>query len=254
MHVIRLSDAFAVHVKAVGRKPCSIPILLDMSVNKDEGSLDETQYSTWLSEEERRHHKRLTLAKRRKEWLAGRICAKFAIDDYFRTYGKGWKLPPWAEVTISNSDTGRPYAMLVGGERLPGRPDISISHSGEFALALVAQTFCGVDIQKTSPTLVRVKERFCADQEERLLTSALRKSDHLMSLARLWAAKEAAKKALSITAMPGFLDLILADIEETGKEEHIFVFSLHSLRDAVPSEVRVASTCHQLYGLGVCIP
>jgi hypothetical protein len=54
--------------------------------------------------------------------------------------------------------------------------------------------------------------------------------------------------------MPGFLDLVLDDIEKVGKEEFTFIFGRHSRRDPVPSGVRVASTCHQLYGLGVCIP
>lgn len=251
IHIV--TDTFAAHIKAAVRKPCSVPVLLDMSALKDGVSIDETQYKSWLSEEERRRLHRFTLAKRRKEWLAGRICAKAAIDDYFLTYGKGRKIPTWTEVTITNSDTGRPRAILAGGEQLPEGPDISISHSGDLALALAAQTCCGVDIQKTSRTLVRVKERFCTDQEEQLVSSTVRKNNPLMPLALLWAAKEAAKKALSVTVMPGFLDLVLASVENAGHDEWLLIFRDYHHAGFSP-EIHVAVACYQTYALGICVP
>jgi phosphopantetheinyl transferase len=251
IHVV--TDTFAARIKAVISKPCSVPVLLDMSALEADVHLNETLLKSWLSEEERQHLHRFTLAKRRKEWLAGRICAKAAINDYFLTYGKGWNLPPWNEVTITNSESGRPCAILAGGERLPGGPDISISHSGDLALAFASQTCCGVDIQKTSRTLIRVKERFSTDREEQLVASNVRKNDPLMPLGLLWAAKEAAKKALSGTGMPGFLDLVLTDIEKIGEEELLFLFKRSPHRDNAPSEVRVASICYQIYSLGICI-
>jgi phosphopantetheinyl transferase len=251
IHIV--TDTFAARINAVIRKPCSVPVLLDMSALEAGGNLDTTQFQSWLSEEERRHLHRFTLAKRRKEWLAGRICAKAAIDNYFLTYGKGWNLPPWDEMTITNSDSGRPRVILTDGVQIPGGPDISISHSGDLALAIAAKTCCGVDIQKTSRTLIRVKERFSTDREEQLVASNVRKNDPLMPLGLLWAAKEAAKKALSGAGMPGFLDLVLTDIEKIGEEEFLFIFEYSPRRDNAPSEVRVASTFYQIYSLGICI-
>jgi 4'-phosphopantetheinyl transferase EntD len=251
IHIV--TDTLAARINTIIGKSCSVPFLLDMSALEAGGDLATTQFQSWLSEEEQRHLHRFTLAKRRKEWLAGRICAKAALDDYFITYGQGWKLLPWNEVTITNAESGRPYAILAGGERLTGGPDISISHSGDLALALAAKTCCGVDIQKTSEKHIRVKERFSTDREEQLVASKMRKKDPLMPLGLLWAAKEAAKKALSGTDMPGFLDLVLTDIEKIGEEELLFLFKRSPRRDNAPSEVRVASTCYQIYCLGICI-
>jgi 4'-phosphopantetheinyl transferase EntD len=254
MHIITVSDTFTAHVKTTGRQPCSIPVLFDISALGDGVSLDETHYKSWLSAEERQQLHQYTLAKRRSEWLAGRICAKAAIADFFRTHCRGLKIPVFAEMTIVNSDTGRPCAILAGGKRLPEGPDISISHSGSLALALAAQTCCGVDIQKTSKKLIRVKERFCTDQEERLLFSEAWKNDQLMPLALLWAAKEAAKKALSMAAMPGFLDLVLACIEKMGHDEFLFIFRNQHRHACLPLEIQVAVACFQTYALGICIP
>lgn len=253
-HIIILSETFLAHIKAAGKQPCSAPVLLDLTALGDNAGLDETHSTAWLSEQERCAFHHFKLIKRKKEWLAGRICAKIAIKDYFRTNYPEQKIPASAELSIINSKTGRPLPTWNNGERLHKGLDISISHSGNLALALAAQTCCGVDIQNIKESLARVKERFCTNQEECILSSALRENSPLMHLTLLWAAKEAAKKALSITEMPGFLDLVLDCIERVGEEEHFFIFR-HSHRLArSPLEIRVVTTCHQNYALGICIP
>jgi len=252
LHTIKVTETISAHIKAAGRQACSDPVLLDLSTL--EADSNELYCTAWLSEQERGHYHRFKLEKRKKEWLAGRICAKIALEDYFRTHCRGQKIPAGLEVTIATSKSGRPCATWNDGERLHQGPDISISHSGNLALALAAQTCCGVDIQKTTDTLVRVKERFCTAPEERLLLSTVQKTDPRMHLALLWAAKEAAQKALSISAMPGFLDLVLVRIEQIGHKELLFIFRRHDLQVHLPAEILVVTTCYQTYGLGICIP
>jgi phosphopantetheinyl transferase len=249
LRTITVSETISAQIKAVGRQLCSDPVLLDLSTL--DAGLNESYCTAWLSEQERQHFHRFKLEKRKKEWLAGRICAKIALEKYFRAHCQGQRIPAAAEITISNTKAGRPFAILNSGELVHQGPDISISHSGNLALALAAQTCCGVDIQKTSDTLVRVKKRFCTAPEEHLLESVVQKNDPRMHLALLWAAKEAAKKALSISAMPGFFDLILVRIEQTGRKELLFIFGRHA---RLPSEIFVVTNCYQTYACGICIP
>jgi phosphopantetheinyl transferase len=251
-HTIKASATISAYIKATGRQACSDPVLLDLSAL--EADLNEMHCNAWLSEQERGLYHRFKLEKRKKEWLAGRICAKIALENYFLTHCRGQKIPAGPEVTIAASKSGRPFATWNGGERLHQGPDISISHSGNLALALAAQTCCGVDIQKTTDTLVRVKERFCTTPEERLLLSTVQKIDPRMHLALLWAAKEAAQKALSLSVMPGFLDLVLVRIEQIGHKELLFIFRRQGRQTPLPSEILVVTTCYQTYGLGICIP
>jgi 4'-phosphopantetheinyl transferase EntD len=249
---ITVSDRLPMLVKTIGRQTCSNPIFLDLAAM--EHIDQEAMQAAWLSEQERQQLSRLTLPKRRREWLAGRICAKIAIEDYLDTYAPYRGIADHSGLSIINSDAGRPYATLDGGGRMLGVPDISISHSSRLAAALAAKSCCGVDIQKTSKTLVRVKERFCTAREEDLLLSSGGYDNPLMHLALIWAAKEAAQKALSIVDMPGFLDLVLTRIEKTGYETQLFMFNRYHRHARLASEIRVLAAGFEEYGLGICIP
>lgn len=250
LHSLTVSENFTLLVKGMGKQLCSDPILLDISAVANH--FDDEMVSVWLGEQERHRLADFKLPKRRNEWFAGRICTKMAIRDYFRSHGED--IPDHLDISIMNSDDGRPFAALGHEQRILKEPEISISHSSGLTFALAAKSSCGVDIQKISETLIRVKERFCTDQEERLLSTVPQHSDSLMQLAMLWAAKEAAQKALSMVNMPGFLDLALICIEKTGYEELLFIFNRYHRHARLASEIRVLATCFNGYGIGVCIP
>ncbi len=244
---ITATDSLADLITTIAKGPCSAPVLFDIPTL---GPAEEAALQAiWLSGEERQRMSRLAFPKRRKEWLAGRICAKMAIEDYFRSLGRESDIPDRTELTIASSDVGRPFVLCRGTHPFPPEPEISISHSGGFALALAAGSPCGVDIQKTGEGLVRVKERFCTAREEDLLGPVM--NDPLLHLALLWAAKEAAQKALSLAGMPGLLDLVLEGIEKIGREELLLLFSRSHLR---ASQIRVLAGTIEGYGLGICIP
>jgi 4'-phosphopantetheinyl transferase EntD len=244
----RLTDL----IKVIGRRPCSSPVLLDLAL-MDQIDNEEFQ-ADWLSEREKLQLNRFTLPKRRREWIAGRVCAKIAIEQYLEMYGLGKDIPRHDELSIVNSVMGRPYILVNKDYSIPELPDISISHSKGFALALASQSSCGVDIQKTSDAMIRVKERFCRSQEENLLLSSIENDNPLIHLTLLWAAKEAAQKALSIDRMPGLLDLELICIERDGSQELLFVFNRYHRHARAASKVRVLATAFAGYGLGICIP
>ncbi|MDR3629551.1 MAG: 4'-phosphopantetheinyl transferase superfamily protein [Desulfocapsaceae bacterium] len=248
-----LPETLLAQIRASDRQACSIPVLLDFSALKTCADLKTMDMEKWLSAEEKDRFLEFKLQKRQIEWLAGRIGAKIAVRDYFRTHFRDQKMPADNEIVIANSAGGRPFIARIGKEVWRQAPDISISHSGDLSLALAAATCCGVDVQRAVDTLTRVKERFCATHEERLL-AGVQESRPLIPLALLWAAKEAAKKALSILAMPGFSELVLTGIDRTCSQVPVFIFTRHRHQTGPPEKIRVATACHQTSAIGICIP
>ncbi len=236
-------------VKELGEY-CSSPVLIDIATVESNDSR-EIQ-SSWLSMQEQKQLNRYTFAKRRREWLAGRICAKIAIRDYVKNR-KRILLDP-IDLSIVNTDGGHPVAVFAGSATPLKMPEISISHSGEFALALAAESSCGVDIQKANQSIFRVKERFCQEPEEELLLPCTKDFDPLLRLTLLWAAKEAAQKAQSGDNMPGFLDLVLTAIEPAGLRGMVFFFNRCQRHSHLISQTRVLVTDLKQYGIGICIP
>lgn len=159
----------------------------------------------WLSPAELERLHSLKFQKRKHEWLSGRLCAKTAITD-FRTLQAKDKLL-LNQIVIDNGPSGRPYISLpksvVGGESC----DISISHSNRYALAIAADTACGIDVQEPKHTLSRVKERFCLDKEELFFDKSTLQGGEMGPLTLLWAAKESIRKAYSNHFIPEFLQL-----------------------------------------------
>jgi 4'-phosphopantetheinyl transferase EntD len=163
--------------------------------------------TTALSAGEQARLASFSLPKRRAQWHAGRICAKQAIAGYLQRHFPGLPCPDLRELVIANLPTGRPFIDST----IPALSglDLSISHSGGFAAALVSATACGIDIQEDTPTLDRVSDRFCREDERDLLRH-LPGTIGMERLNMVWTAKEAARKAATNDRMPGFLELALA--------------------------------------------
>ncbi len=153
-----------------------------------------------------KEHKQLgeyQLKKRRDEWLTGRICAKiaagnFLADDTFLA----------TQLIIATKSTGRPFLTGEIPQRLH-QSDVSLSHGAGYGLATVTEGRCGVDVEAITRDFHRIQEKFCSPQETQNMAQHATKLTTQQSLALLWTAKEASKKALSFTKTPGFLDLRL---------------------------------------------
>lgn len=191
--------------------------------------------------------------KRRSEYLTGRICAKMAIQGFLQL-SKTVALPlKPGDIEIVSTISGRPDVRVHAAHTGALKMDISISHSGEYGVALATGSRCGIDLQLRQASLLRVQEKYCGADEDKVLAAFLPDHDTLSRLALLWSAKEAAKKALSYWKMPGFLDLQ--------------VIKLKSLRDAVvfclrfrpaghrhmPKEVHVVAGLFGDYALAICL-
>ncbi|MCF6290444.1 MAG: 4'-phosphopantetheinyl transferase superfamily protein [Desulfobacterales bacterium] len=141
-------------------------------------------------------------AKRKLEWLGGRIAAKQAV--HILRPGPGRR-----DRQIIADRHGRPFFSDRAGNILE-TPTLSISHSHGLAAALAVESgSCGLDIQKIVATIHRVRQRFTSPPEMTLIRRAEKKLTKEAGLTIIWAAKEALRKAAGITPLPGFLELRL---------------------------------------------
>jgi phosphopantetheinyl transferase len=196
----------------------------------------------WLSNEELRRFSTFKLDKRRKEWLGGRICAKLAAGQISDIQVQH----QFSRIVVINAPGGRPSIQINGHDRSRSF-DVSISHSSNFAIAILATDFCGIDIQETTETLLRVKERFCSLDDEKILNTFLQAHAEATRLNYLWTAKEAIRKALSYHEVPEFLRLKLFKIEILQEN----LFSLHfSYKDQT---VKTICGPYRNYCLSLCV-
>ncbi len=161
--------------------------------------------SRYLADEELAVWRSFTLAKRRLEWLGGRLAAKHAAMAYA---GAAQAIPEWRRWRLDSLASGRPV-LAAGVEPLPA---VSISHSHGQAVALAADAGCGIDIQRPSPTVVKVQARFCSPEEETLLASLRAGFGDEIGLTLLWAAKEAVRKALPLSPLVAFSEVELVAV------------------------------------------
>ncbi|MGB3209635.1 MAG: 4'-phosphopantetheinyl transferase superfamily protein [Desulforhopalus sp.] len=194
------------------------------------------------------------LPKRRSEYLTGRICAKIAIREFSKRTRPNPIPLTLPEIEITNTANGRPAACIHSSENSAVKMDISIAHSGDYGVALATASKCGIDLQRRDAALLRVQEKYCSRNEHNLLKTVLTEYDTTTQLAILWAAKEAAKKALSYWQMPGFLDLDLQLLQHL--EEYIalsFKVTNQSWCRQSPEKLTVTAGMIDDYALAICL-
>jgi len=170
-----------------------------------------TQTKQWLHEKELIKLSSFSFKKRYREWLGGRICSKQGLYTYLQQQDSFQFIPEPQQYLVASEESGKPY--FTGFRDIDfSFPELSISHSKDFATALISKTYCGIDIQYPAENLYKVKEKFCTEQEELLLQQGLPKLSALQQLTLLWTGKEAIKKMLSPTGIPGFHELSLQEI------------------------------------------
>lgn len=119
-------------------------------------------------------------AQKRLQHLAGRYLLKELFSDF-----------PLEEILIA--DTRKPF---LADELY----HFSISHFGHYAAAIVSSTMrVGVDVEKSSPTIERVRNKFLSEKESAVAFEGIEKSGHrLRQLTLLWSAKESIFKWYSL--------------------------------------------------------
>ena len=143
--------------------------------------------SIWLSKEEQEYIGRFRFPKRHQEWLSGRIAAKAAL---LRggNYLEGNFSP--GEITVLGDEHGRP--VLMQPQCVP-MPQLSISHSGRYGVAMVSLQACGVDIQQIESRIANLGDHIGTEQEI-TMAAELVSGSLVEGLTLLWTVKEAVKK------------------------------------------------------------
>jgi phosphopantetheinyl transferase len=183
----------------------------------------EERAEVWLCPTEKSRLAEFSYARRRREWLGGRMAAKYA---FLSLVGKGYgpEFGRWSAWEVAAGENGRPYIRDAGSLRA-AIIDVSISHSHDWAAAMAVNNgHCGVDIQKITPQVLKVKERFMDAAEHGILAQVCGRRQESSQLTMLWAAKEALKKASGTKKMPGFLDMKLKRaVQQEGGSVDAFV-------------------------------
>jgi 4'-phosphopantetheinyl transferase EntD len=119
-------------------------------------------------------------AQKRLQHLAGRYLLTELYPDF-----------PLEEILIA--DTRKPY---LEDEKY----HFSISHFGSYAAAIVSSNNrVGVDVEKVSPAIEKIKDKFLSGLESSVAFEGIEKSGHrLRQLTLLWSAKESIFKWYSL--------------------------------------------------------
>jgi phosphopantetheinyl transferase len=137
--------------------------LWDISENADELLSD-----LYLDNESTEHLAKITHEGRKKHWLAYRQLIKTLIGrDYILKY----------------SEFGKPFIVDFSGY-------ISVSHSGKYAAVIIGENPVGVDVEKISPRILKVQERFMSRQE----IDSISESESPDKFYVYWSSKEALHK------------------------------------------------------------
>lgn len=151
--------------------------------------------SLWLAPSERATLASFLVAKRRREWLAGRIAAKELVRRRHRISGDDALRRIEIVAQREGPNKGKPSYQI---DQIPGPFDLSISHSGDRAVAALASTpqeCIGIDIEKIE---ARGKsfEALALSPVERMLVARLDGQERFAAATQRWVLKEALSKAL----------------------------------------------------------
>lgn len=137
---------------------------------------------------------------RSRQWLAGRLAGKCALDLYFKREHALALTPDQMEILADNQ--GAPLAAGACRLKPVAIPDLSIAHTIDLAAAVAAprtgRLHPGVDLERIDRRLSQgfIKEVYSQNELDRL--AALITAEHETWLIRLWCAREAAAKSLGL--------------------------------------------------------
>lgn len=164
-----------------------------------------------LTQDEREVFDRLSVDKRMKDWLAGRVAAKRAVQ---RKTGL-----PFDRIEIRVAEGGRPLVYLDGE---PSPWHVSITHSGDVAAAVAGDAPLGLDVESIEPREASFETLVLAPEDRARLNGA---GDRDARLTLIWCEKEAYAKLIGEGLRIPFSRLsVPKEVRvETGRFEHAAV-------------------------------
>ncbi len=133
-------------------------------------------------------------SKRQKEWLGVRLLLKHVLG---------------SNVQIAYKSSGAPF--LINSNK-----HISISHSGTLVAIALSNEKVGIDLQIISDKPLKIKSRFLSKTEIQMMGDQL----DALNAVKLWCAKEAVYKFLSIPETPLIGGIMLQQNEENIVEQN----------------------------------
>src|SRR5438067_1875775 len=149
----------------------------------------------WLAPSERDTHARLAVPKRRREWLAGRVIAKELVRRRHGLHGAAALRRIAIEAPQEGPSKGKPRYRI---DDAPGAFDLSISHSGDVAIAALAVSEderIGIDVEQIAPREASFEE-LALSPHERDDIAGLSGEARALAITERWVLKEALAKAL----------------------------------------------------------
>jgi phosphopantetheinyl transferase (holo-ACP synthase) len=147
-----------------------------------------------LTETEAAEYARLTVPKRAREWITGRIALKSSVQRLMAASGK--EAPRNSSIEIVTDDQGKPMALLAG-QSGGALGNVSLSHSNGLAMAAASATDIfqglGVDVEVVEVRTDSWVTDYFTDNEIRAAGNGDRR---WLELTRMWCLKEAALKAM----------------------------------------------------------
>jgi phosphopantetheinyl transferase len=150
----------------------------------------------WLAPAEQAVLNALTVEGRRREWCAGRLAVKRAVQRWRVESGA----PPssLAQVMVTQDERGAPYASLPA---TAAGPAVSIAHSDGYGFAAAvapgAGVRVGVDVERLRDVHPRLLARMLGPDERGCTTVQPPEAEPLDGVT-LWTLKEATVKALGL--------------------------------------------------------
>ncbi len=180
-------------------------------------SLDEKgddYVSSALKDDEFEIFKKFKIKKRKVEWLSGRIAGKNAFTSYISSLHCTNRV---SNISILNNQARAPY--IVNYPELY----LSISHSNEYAVAVIAPFKIGIDIEKIESRPDALAHYFCSQEEQALLEKEPMRKDGLLTF--FWSRKEAVSKFLQLGGKLNFKQICTVNDEVEVSQERIRLMS-----------------------------
>jgi len=129
---------------------CIIPIHLQYR---------KEDFDIFFKQDEKNYIDNIYFLKRRHEWQAGRIAAKFAFRELCKSVNQ--TIPKLTEILIRNSKSSENY----GQPEVNIKGYISISHCQEYAVGVASSHLIGVDIEKVRSFSTEVQKMMLTSEE-----------------------------------------------------------------------------------------
>lgn len=139
-----------------------------------------------LSSSEKDIYRQYKQKANRMEFLSGRVCLKYCLLKHLQSN------LDFPDIKILRKQSGAPFLSIKGD--IQNYPYLSLTHKKKFLFAACASEAFGIDIEKISNRLEKVKKRFVLKEEEKIIKKA--DQDELLLYTKLWTSKEALVKLL----------------------------------------------------------